>query len=192
MDENTVVKLRKGAEIDYRDVFGRFLRAKIMQIVEDPDDILDKKHGIHYSGWRNFWNHWSYPRYQYQRYAEHGSISMRKLHRNCMEYIKLNKPYGNFIEIKPIHLFEYNMFKMEHDGDDTIDVNYCNQYLKWHVGEVVDCDPYSAQVKCKLFQYCKQTNTLLKPNGKDTVYWVHLDNDEECAPKKTNILHYFV
>ena len=185
MDLNTVKKLEKGAQFDYRDVFGRFLGATILQIVEDPD-TLDQKHGIHYPGWRNFWNHWSYPEYQYQRYAEHESISKRPLHRNCMEYIELNKPHDDLIEVKPLHLFQYNMFKREH-VDKTITIDDCNKYLNWHIGQVVAKDRSSAQVQCELYEYCEKNNTWSKSSEKT---WVHLDNDKECAPINTNILHY--
>ena len=56
-------------------------------------------------GWLPIWNHWSYPRYQHQRYAGHESISRRQLHRNCMEYIELNKPHDDLMEDHHIPLF---------------------------------------------------------------------------------------
>ena len=179
------LQLKKFDQIDYRDCNGRFLEAVILEKVIDTNKGYTK-HGIHYENFTDQFNHWSIPRLQFQRYAVYQSISNRTdINRNCMKYIKLNKPYGDYLEIKPMHLFYHNMFKMNHQQEeyDPITMNNCNQYLQWHVAQVISND--RAQVQCVLFKDYMRTNKWIKSHPPQ-IYWVHLDNEKECAPINTH------
>ena len=108
-----------------------------------------------------------------------------------MQYIKL-KP-GNisnyFLEIRPLHLYNINKNKNTQDYD---------KYLNWYPAKIVlveqpKMNPItnkleipSAQVKCVLYKYCYETNKWFEPSQREAnVYWVHLDNDEECQSMNT-------
>ena len=102
MNLDKVMKLTPETKIDYRDFNGRFLKAEIVQISIDKTKLY-KKYGISYEGWADKWNVWSIPKHQHKRYSEYKSVSRRPLHRDCMRYISLKKPYGGYLS-KPLRL----------------------------------------------------------------------------------------
>ena len=180
------MKLKEDHLIDYRDFNGRYLKAKIMET--DYDEERDHlRFGVHYINWDHKWNVWSAPKYQYRRYAVHGSISQRGRHREEMNYINLQNPCGQYMEVKPLHLYHHSMFKLQHQPHDTkMDREYIPKYQTWHVAELCFTHKYSAQVKCLLLRE-NEDGKWSKPLKCD-VYWVHLDNVMECAPRNTNIV----
>ena len=192
MGLDDVMHLVRGTHIDYRDFNGRWLKAQIVQI--DIDKVsYAKKYGITYVDWDDCWNVWSVPKHQFQRYALYESISQRGLNRNEMKYIKLKKPYGDYLEVKPMHMYFHSLYKMNYapdkDQKKKIDTNFCNQYLQWHVAQVMLSDRYSAQVQVILFKYDEQDQKWYKKQPKADCYWVHLDNRNECAPRNTHIIN---
>ena len=183
------LKLDIGSKIDYRDLHGRYLRAKI--ITKDMHrKLVCIRYGINYEGWPAKFNPYSLPQHQSQRYALYSSISRRKLHRQCMNFINLKSGSMGyyFIEVKPVHLFHHFMYKKSLCGEN-IETKFCNQFLQWHIAEVKDCDPHSAQVQVWLYKKNRKNTRMNQwiDQGNKFIYWVHLDNEKECAPLHTHL-----
>lgn len=178
-------------KLDFRDEDGRYLKA-VITAIDVNEQTESAKVLIHFEGFPNTYNVWINISTQHQRFAVYGSISDRKsINRQCMQYIKL-KP-GNisnyFLEVRPLHLYNINKNKNTQDYD---------KYLNWYPAKIVLLEPPkmnpitnkleipSAQVKCVLYKYCYETNKWFEPSQTEAnVYWVHLDNDEECQSMNT-------
>eukprot|EP01083_Nonionella_stella_P161079 527191_1 len=183
-----VLQFNENEFVDYRDFNARYLKSQIMQISYDEG----KKHmkfGIHYVGWADKWNVWSIPKYQHRRYGICGTVSERGLHRDCMRYIRMQPPWGDYLEVRPMHLHEHTLFKLQHrPNDSALDRSYVDRYLKWHVAQVILNDSNSAQIQVILLMQ-NEFGEWYKPQPKADLYWVHLDNEDECAPSNTHILN---
>eukprot|EP01084_Bolivina_argentea_P223929 378761_1 len=183
-----VLQFNENEFVDYRDFNARYLKSQIMQISYDEG----KKHmkfGIHYVGWADKWNVWSIPKYQHRRYGICGTVSERGLHRDCMRYIRTQPPWGDYLEVRPMHLHEHTLFKLQHQPNDSaLDRSYVDRYLKWHVAQVILNDSNSAQIQVILLMQ-NEFGEWYKPQPKADLYWVHLDNEDECAPSNTHILN---
>ena len=187
LDLKMVMSFGEMQLIDYRDFNARYLSAKIMKISFDTNREC-WKFGVHYEGWDDKWNVWSTPKFQFQRYAHHGSVSMRGLHRQEMRYVSLKRPYGDYIEVKPLHLYFHSLYKLKHQRKACkVDGSYVHKYKEWHVAEVCLKDRFSAQVQVVLLRQ-NELGEWFKPLPKADLYWVHLDNEQECAPKNTHIV----
>jgi len=185
------------AEIDHRDLEGRYLPAVILRI-ENDKKRKSPKFGITYKNWGDEWNTWCFINIENHRIAEHESISKRPLYRNCMQYIKLTPtgPWGQMLEVKPLHLY--------HDKKNKNKSNN-KEYRQGYPAQVILNDSrtikkeetiiqiiQSAQVKCILYNYNKHKEEwyLPKYSKKEKkwmgdIYWVHLDNEDECQPINT-------
>ena len=196
--------------VDYRDLDGRFVEAEVAEIGYD-NKYQTTKFGMKFPGWDSKYYVYSYIKMHHQRFAEHKSISTRIRHRACMEYINLdpNGPWGDFLEVKPLHIYYYYKNKeyvqqnvQQKKAICTTNKDY-HQYLQWHVAKVILTDYKindnkrifnSAQVKCILYKYCIESNKWIEPKycqkemkWLGDIYWVHLDNEQECAPINKNL-----
>jgi len=184
-----VLQFKENECVDYRDFNGRYLKAKINEIGTGKSNEI--KFGIHYLHWADKWNTWSVPRYQSLRFNHFGVISQRGLHRDEMRYVSMEKPFGDIVEIRPLHLHRHTLFKQEHQPND-IDADkgeYRDEYLKWCIAEICLKDKFSAQVQAILYvqNENEENGEWFKPTPKADLYWVHLDNEQECAPIDTHI-----
>merc|ERR1712228_145783 len=182
----SVLKFKENDCIDYRDFNGRYLAAKIIAICREHGKEI--KYGIHYIHWDNKWNVWSVPRFQYLRFNNFGVISQRALHRKEMEYVALQKPFGDIIEVRPLHLHYHNLYKLKHESnEENVNKEYVDVYSKWHIAEICLKDKFSAQVQAILLVQNEENGEWFKPSPKADLYWVHLDNEKECVPTNTHI-----
>lgn len=167
----SVCNLQCDAFIDHRDFNGRYLEANVCAI--------DRENGafnVRYIHWDTQWNAWSHPKHEHLSFNKFGSISTRSLHRSEMSFVRLDKPFGDFIEVRPLHL-----------RNQSKDENERSKYEQWRIAEVCMSDRRSAQVQTVLFEQNAQNGEWQKPKPKADVYWIHLDNVDECAPINTHI-----
>merc|ERR1712048_1299665 len=92
----------------------------------------------------------------------------------------MEKPFGDFSEIRPLHLHHCKMNGRDTEYDGAA-------YAQWHIAQICMKDKKSAQVQAVLFGQNKKSGHWAKPRPKADLYWVHLDNEEECAPLNTHI-----
>lgn len=175
---------------DYRDFNGRYYEAQIMEISYN-EKYQSMSFGIRFPGWdESKYNVYSFIKHQHYRFAPHKSITKRYSNRQCMKYIKCDKPWGDFLEVKPLHW--YNYYKMAEEFEKNDSNKDYHQYQSWHVAKVVCCQ--LSQVACLLYKYCIESNKWIEPKycqkknkWLGDVYWVHLDNDEECVPIRSRL-----
>eukprot|EP01084_Bolivina_argentea_P227193 383731_1 len=113
--------------------------------------IVDKKDTnlkIRYIGWNEEWDVWSDPINELYKFASYQSISRRPRHRL------------------------YNL-----KTNDLIDINPISHHKGWKIGEIIEMDNDSGQVKVSY----KLTNN----DGYIHFYWVHIDNKNEIEPLHT-------